>query len=68
MKFPSLQDRVVLVTGGGAGIGEALVEAFLGQGARVAFFDRAVETSKQVVERLDEPLVPAAASPGADRS
>jgi len=53
MKFPSLQDRVVLVTGGGAGIGEALVEAFVEQGARVAFFDRAIETSKQVVERLD---------------
>ena len=53
MKFPSLQDRVVLVTGGGAGIGEELVEAFVGQGARVAFFDRAIETSKQVVERLD---------------
>ncbi|HCP44733.1 MAG TPA: 3-oxoacyl-ACP reductase [Deltaproteobacteria bacterium] len=52
MKFPSLQDRVVLVTGGGAGIGEALVEAFLEQGARVAFFDRAIEPSESLVDRL----------------
>ncbi|MEE2830304.1 MAG: SDR family oxidoreductase [Myxococcota bacterium] len=53
MKFPSLKNRVVLITGGGAGIGETLVEAFVDQGARVAFFDRAVEPSQQVVKRLE---------------
>ena len=31
--------RPVLVTGGGSGIGAALVEGFAGQGARVAFLD-----------------------------
>lgn len=37
--YPSLRGRVVLVTGGASGIGEALVRAFAQQGARVAFFD-----------------------------
>jgi len=37
--YPSLSDRVVLITGGATGIGEALVRAFALQGARVAFFD-----------------------------
>jgi D-xylose 1-dehydrogenase len=38
-RYPSLRDRVVLITGGATGIGEALVRAFAHQGARVAFFD-----------------------------
>jgi D-xylose 1-dehydrogenase len=37
--YPSLRDRVVLVTGGATGIGESLVRHFAMQGARVAFFD-----------------------------
>jgi D-xylose 1-dehydrogenase len=38
-RYPSLHDRVVLITGGATGIGESLVRAFAHQGARVAFFD-----------------------------
>jgi NAD(P)-dependent dehydrogenase (short-subunit alcohol dehydrogenase family) len=37
--YPSLQDRVVLITGGASGIGEEVVRQFARQGARVAFFD-----------------------------
>ncbi len=37
--YPSLKDRVVLVTGGATGIGESLVRQFARQGSRVAFFD-----------------------------
>jgi len=41
--YPSLKDRTVLVTGGASGIGEAIVRAFAGQGARVGFLDIDVE-------------------------
>jgi NAD(P)-dependent dehydrogenase (short-subunit alcohol dehydrogenase family) len=38
-KYSSLQDKVVLITGGASGIGEAFVRAFADNGARVAFLD-----------------------------
>jgi NAD(P)-dependent dehydrogenase (short-subunit alcohol dehydrogenase family) len=37
--YPSLRDRVVVVTGGARGIGEKIVEQFAQQGAQVAFLD-----------------------------
>lgn len=37
--YPSLRDRVVLITGGATGIGACLVESFAAQGANVAFLD-----------------------------
>ena len=40
VRYADLVDRTVLVTGGASGIGRALVIAFAGQGARVAFLDR----------------------------
>jgi len=38
-RYPSLQDRAVLITGGATGIGATLVQAFVAQGARVGFID-----------------------------
>jgi NAD(P)-dependent dehydrogenase (short-subunit alcohol dehydrogenase family) len=51
-QFPDLKDRAVLVTGGGSGIGAALVEGFAQQGARVAFIDIAETESRALAERL----------------
>ncbi|AKC87482.1 SDR family NAD(P)-dependent oxidoreductase [Pseudoxanthomonas suwonensis] len=50
--YPHLAGRRVFVTGGGSGIGAALVEAFARQRAQVAFVDVAVEASDALVERL----------------
>jgi NAD(P)-dependent dehydrogenase (short-subunit alcohol dehydrogenase family) len=50
--YPSLRDRVVFVTGGGAGIGESVVEHFCAQGARVTFVDMAKDVSEALVERI----------------
>ncbi|MDO9710187.1 SDR family NAD(P)-dependent oxidoreductase [Paracraurococcus lichenis] len=38
-RYPSLKDRVVLITGGASGIGASMVEHFAAQGSRVAFLD-----------------------------
>lgn len=50
--YPSLRDRVVLVTGGAGGIGEAVVTAFAQQQARVAFLDLAHDAGIALVERI----------------
>jgi len=50
--YPSLEDRVVVVTGGASGIGEAIVEAFARQRAQVALLDIQEEVAKRLVARL----------------
>lgn len=50
--YPSLADRVVLVTGGGSGIGASIVSAFAGQGAKVAFLDIDRDSSERLVADL----------------
>ena len=51
-RYPSLIDKVVFITGGGSGIGAAMVEAFAEQKANVAFVDIAVEPSKELVAKI----------------
>ncbi len=50
--YPSLTDKVVLITGGGQGIGASAVEHFALQGSRVAFLDFADEPSQGLVREL----------------
>lgn len=55
-QYPSLQDKVVFITGGGSGIGASLVEAFARQGAQVAFVDILEEESLSLAQHLNETL------------
>jgi NAD(P)-dependent dehydrogenase (short-subunit alcohol dehydrogenase family) len=50
--YPSLRGRRVFVTGGGTGIGAAIVGAFAAQGAQVAFVDIAEAASAALAGEL----------------
>jgi D-xylose 1-dehydrogenase len=53
--YPSLKGKTVLVTGGGSGIGEAIVRQFVSQGARVGFIDIDAEASNKLLTDLPAP-------------
>lgn len=57
--YPSLKDRTVFVTGGGSGIGAAIVENFCAQGSKVAFVDIAREASEALVKSIAAKKLPA---------
>ena len=50
--YPSLAGKRVVITGGGSGIGAALVEAFACQGAETIFVDILERESSDLVSRL----------------
>lgn len=50
--YPSLKDRPVFVSGGGSGIGAAIVEHFAEQGAKVAFVDIDEAASSALVGKI----------------
>jgi len=52
--YPSLAGKTVVITGGGSGIGEVIVEGFVRQKARVIFLDIAEGDSRALVERVGD--------------
>ena len=52
--YSSLKDKVVVVTGGASGIGEAIVEAFARQQAQVIFLDIQDEAGETLAQRLQQ--------------
>ncbi len=57
-RYESLAGRSVFVSGGGSGIGEAIVRAFAGQGCRVAFVDVAEAPSRKLAGETGALFVP----------
>src|SRR5215471_14383465 len=51
-RHPGLEGRTVFITGGGSGIGAAIVESFLDQGSKTAFVDIDVKASEGLVQKL----------------
>jgi NAD(P)-dependent dehydrogenase (short-subunit alcohol dehydrogenase family) len=52
--YPSLRDKVAIITGGATGIGESLVRAFAQQGTKVAFLDLNHEAAQALIATLPE--------------
>jgi D-xylose 1-dehydrogenase len=50
--YPSLRDRLIVVSGGATGIGEAIVEAFAMQQSRVAFLDIQDASADALIRRI----------------
>lgn len=51
-RYADLEGAAVLITGGGSGIGAALTEGFVAQGAKVAFLDIADGPSEALRDRI----------------
>ena len=52
--YPSLKDKIVLITGGASGIGESIVENFLQQGSKVVFIDKEKELGIKLESNLNK--------------
>ena len=59
--YPSLNNRVIVVSGGASGIGEAIVEAFANQHASVVFLDIQDAAAQALIDRIQSSGFPAPA-------
>ncbi len=55
-RYPSLANKVVLITGGATGIGASFVEQFFEQGAKVAFFQIDTNAGEPLADSLGASL------------
>lgn len=53
----ALKDKVVLITGGNSGIGEAVTRRFIQEGAKVSIIGRSIETLKKMKEEFGEEIL-----------
>ncbi|HZP25423.1 MAG TPA: SDR family NAD(P)-dependent oxidoreductase [Dehalococcoidia bacterium] len=53
-----LDNKTVLLTGGGSGIGRAVVEKFISEGARMAVLERVPERAEELKKQFGEVLLP----------
>ena len=53
-----LDGKVAIVTGGGSGFGEGIVEEFISEGARVVLVDRNGDNAKRVAACFGDACVP----------
>ena len=51
--YPSLNNKVVVITGGGSGIGESITRSFIKQGSKVAFLDFNKKDSINLIKDLN---------------
>src|SRR5690554_3884946 len=63
-----LQDKVILITGAGGGIGSACTERFVAEGATVVAADLALSSVERLADRLGERVIPVAVDIGDERS
>ena len=52
--YPSLENKVVVITGGASGIGENIVEHFVMQKSKVAFLDIEKKLGDDLVKKLEK--------------
>ena len=51
--YPSLENKVVIITGGASGIGENIVEHFMMQNSKVAFLDIQEKLGNELVNKIE---------------
>jgi NAD(P)-dependent dehydrogenase (short-subunit alcohol dehydrogenase family) len=53
-RYPGLEGQSVVITGGGSGIGAAIVESFVHQGSKTAFVDIDAKASEKLCRQIEK--------------